>query len=184
MHSVQPDDIKIQNFTEADIELWVDYLHNSSAEFLKSFGVDKAKVPSKNVLVETLMKNLNSDGLVTNFVAIKFKDEIIGNHNVNHIVENESALFHAQIWKDSLRGKGIGQISYVKACDHFLKSLSLKKIIFKTPKGNVPAQRIKQKLGLVAIGSVIYENSFMFEPMDCLQYEIDQKMIDDLMMSY
>lgn len=80
-----------------------------------------------------------------------------------------------------MRGQGIGVFSYLKACDYFIKNLSLQKIIFQTPKINIPALRIKEKIGIPWLGDVIFDASVLIKPLDSNLYEVDRASLNILL---
>ncbi len=180
MEKVSSKDIIIKSCTSTDIEFIVEYLSNCSEEFLRSFGADKKKIPPKEILTENFKKLLDSQGIIRTFVIVWYKNKRIGHFNVNNIIENESGIFHGQIWDTALRGLNIGLISGIMACDHFFKELNFKKIIFKVPLINGPANRAIQKLGFSSLGVVTYEFALMIEPLSCNLYEVDKNRIQEL----
>lgn len=180
MVKIAPNDIQIRNCTAEDIESIADYLCNCSEEFLKSFGADKKKVPPKEILIENFKKNLDSRGILKNFAIGSYKGQSVGHSNVNNIIENESGVIHGQIWDPALRGIGASSISIIKSCDHFFDEFNFKKIIFKVPHINSPANRAMEKLGFSSLGSVIYEFPLMIEPINCYLYELDRKSLEEL----
>ena len=85
MEKVSSKDIIIKSCTSTDIEFIVEYLSNCSEEFLRSFGADKKKIPSKEILTENFKKLLDSQGIIRTFVIVWYKNKRIGHFNVNNI---------------------------------------------------------------------------------------------------
>ncbi len=166
-------DILVRKFTPEDITTVVDYFHGLSYEFLESLGIDKSKFFTRDQFIDHFNQIFRAKGNVFSFVIIELNGRCIGHHNVSDIRANEDGIFHSQIWYPELRGRGIGVISYIKACDYFMKHLELKKIVFKTPKINQAAKRLKEKLGLPILCETTYDSPLFFKPLVCYQYEVD-----------
>ncbi len=180
LHKVLPADIDVRNFTHRDIEPLVKYWTENSEEFWRARGVDKAKLKPKDEFTAVYEKALLEKDDIRNAAVIVFRGDPIGVHALTDIVENESAIFHAHIWYENYRGLGIGVFSYLKASEFFMKKLNLKKIIFKTPKINKSANRIKEKIGIPCLGDTIFEAPILIEPLKANLYEIDEKILSCL----
>ena len=86
------------------------------------------------------------------FLTITYKDKAIGSHTLSPLEEGDYGVFHAHIWKQEMRGKGIARITYPIACQIFMERFGLKRILFKTPIQNIAAIRVKERLGIRCIG--------------------------------
>jgi RimJ/RimL family protein N-acetyltransferase len=95
------------------------------------------------------------------WLAVLLDGQIIGTHSVSEVVEHQSAVFHAHLWKPELRGQGIATFTYPRAAKIFADRFDLREVLFKTPVGNVAANRIKEKLGLRRAGQTPVEYDFM-----------------------
>ncbi len=180
MEIINTDQNQIKPCSIEDIELIASYFSGCSEEFLRSFGADKKKVPPKDKLIEILKSHLNAEGFVSTFAIAIHQGKKIGHCNVNNIIENESGIMHAQIWDEKYRGVGVSTACLAKACEHFIDLFKFKKIIFKVPIINQPANRIMQKLGLISLGTSMYEFSMMIEPLVCNLYEVDHSKLVEL----
>jgi RimJ/RimL family protein N-acetyltransferase len=133
---IQPGDLRIRALEPCDIPRVVDYWTGNSAEFWRMRGVDKAKLSSHDEFVSGYERMFREGGKVPGTAVILLRGEPVGLHTLTDIVEGESAVFHAHIWSEELRGLGLGVYSYLKAAEFFFTTLKLKKILFKTPNRN------------------------------------------------
>jgi RimJ/RimL family protein N-acetyltransferase len=180
MSSISPDDIVIRNFQPEDIVPLVDYWTGNSEEFWRVRGIDTSKIKPRSEFIALYEKAFQERGDLKNFATIVFRGIAIGVHGIAEVVENESGVFHAHIWNDAHRGQGIGIFSYLKAADFFMKKFALKKIIFKTPKINISANRVKQKIGIPCLGDTIFESPILIKPLEANLYELDETLLTQL----
>ena len=156
---LDPHLISLRDLSEDDIPLVVRYWFHSPPGFIESMGVDFAKMPKEPDMERSLReKVLLNRALPTsklNALAIRYQNETIGFHTVNPFIEGDHGIFHAHLLKTELRGRGLGVITYPKACGVFLERFDLKRILFKTPVQNTGAIRVKEKLRIRCIGEEI-----------------------------
>lgn len=177
MGQINSEDVSIRDFLPEDIKPLVNYWTQSSAEFWKIRGVDKLKLPSEKEFTERYQDAFQNFGGVKTLAVIVFQGKSIGVHSLTELVENENAIFHAHIWDDENRKLGIGFYSYIKAAEYFIQKLNLKKIIFKTPKINAGANRVKEKIGIPCIGETVFESPILFSSLDANLYELDRELL-------
>lgn len=79
------------------------------------------------------------------------------------------------------RSKGIGYYSYPLSMDFFMKKMNFNKIIFKTPKINIAANKIKTKLNIPCLGDTIFDATVLIKPMEANLYEVDRELLDKLL---
>lgn len=178
---VAPSDVCIRDFLPEDILPCVDYWTGNSEEFWRDRGVDKSKLKSRDEFIAAYEHAFKQMGDVWFLCTIVYKDIPIGVHALTDLLEGKSGVFHAHIWDKNCRGKGIGMYSYLKAADFFMKKLKLKKIVFKTPKINVAANRIKQKIGIPCLGETTFESPILIKPLEANLYELDRPLLDQLL---
>ena len=180
MSKTKSTDVTIRDFLPEDIIPMVNYWTQNSAEFWKVRGVDKEKLNTEGEFTERYKNAFLNNGGVKTIAVIQFFGKAIGVHSLTDLIENESAVFHAHIWDEENRKRGIGFYSYLKATEYFMVKLNLKKIIFKTPIINIGANRIKEKLGIPKIGDTIFESPILFLPLEANLYEFDRDMLKKL----
>ena len=180
MNSTKSTDVTIRDFLPEDIIPMVKYWTQSSAEFWKVRGVAKDKLNTEGEFTERYKNAFLNNGGVKTIAVIQFFGKAIGVHSLTDLIENESAVFHAHIWDEENRKRGIGFYSYLKAAEYFMYKLNLKKIIFKTPIINIGANRIKKKLGIPKIGETIFESPILFAPLEANLYELNLELLEKI----
>lgn len=81
-------------------------------------------------------------------VTVEYLGRPIGVHFLDKMTGGD-AEFWAHFLAADARGKGIGAISWFKACQYFFDNVSsLQNLLFRAPKGNLFAQRLLKKLPL------------------------------------
>jgi len=162
---MNPKLVSLRDLSEAEIPLVLEYWFHSPEGFIESLGVDPAKMPAeedmKTGLIKKCQDNQKLPDSKLNAVVILYERRPIGLHTLFPMREGESGIFHAHIWDQTMRRKGIAQISYPLACKEFMKRFNLQKILFKTPKQNTGAIRVKEKLGIRYIGEEIVDFSII-----------------------
>lgn len=94
------------------------------------------------------LSDLSANPSVIPAVTVEYLGRAIGIHFLDRMVSGD-AEFWAHFLSPDSRGKGIGAISWFKACQHFFDSLdSLQNLLFRVPKGNPYASRLVKKLPL------------------------------------
>nr|BDT28266.1 GNAT family N-acetyltransferase [Bacteriovorax sp. HI3] len=180
MDKIKKDDISVRRFLFEDITPLVDYWTKSSAEYWRERGLDKSKLSSEKEFTEYYENSFKTSGGVRTIAVILFRGKPIGVHTLTDFIENESAIFHAHIWSDEYRKKGIGFYSYPAAIEFFMDTLSLKKVIFKTPLINAGANKVKEKLGIPCLGETVFESPVLIGPLEANLYEVDRELLQKI----
>lgn len=173
-------DVSVRVFQHEDIAPLVDYWTGSTEEFWRLRGVDKAKLKSRDQFIAAYEELFESKGGVPSIATILLRGQAVGVHSLTDIVPGDSAVFHAHIWHEENRHRGIAVYSYLKGSEFFFNTLGLKKIIFKTPKLNLGANRLKEKIGIPATGDTLFESPVLFAPLPATLYELDHEMLRKL----
>ncbi len=175
MNKINVNDVEIDSFSLEDVIHFTNYWHDTPKEFWEERGVTPNILISREEHIERLKKRVLSDSIC----SVIFKSQRIGVHILSHR-EEKSALMHSHYWKANYRGLGIGTIAYVKAMEWFFSNAELKKIIFKTPKKNIAANRIKDKLGIKALGEVMYKGPKLKNSVPAFLYEVNEENLQNL----
>ncbi len=164
--------ISIRKLLQSDIELICNYWFGQSPSYWTDLGVDITRLGTRENYCTKMNTDFDKSNGIQEIAIILLNGEPIGHHSLTHHIENESAIFHTHIWNSTHRKQGIATISYPKACLYFFQTLRLKKIIFKTPKINIGANRLKEKLGIKKISETIYDGPLLLKPLEANLYEI------------
>jgi RimJ/RimL family protein N-acetyltransferase len=156
---VDPQSIRVRDFSEDDMSQLIDYWYHSPRGFIEAIGIDPKKLLPEREFEKLVLDECRSNSLLTasksHLLTITYKDKAIGGHTLFPLVEGDHGVFHAHIWKAEMRGKGIAKITYPKACLIFMDRFNLNRILFKTPIQNIGAIRVKEQLRIRYIGEEI-----------------------------
>lgn len=173
--------ITVRNALPTDFEIIANYWTGNSEEYWKALGVDRSKISTKEEFLNRFAKTY-SEVHDLPMVCIICDDGVpVGLHSVTHPIEYESAVMHAHIFSSTNRKKGISYYSYPQAIDLFIKKLNLKKIVFKTPKINIGANKAKLKLGIHCLGETVFDAPILFKPLEANLYEVDCQFVAQLL---
>lgn len=149
--------VRVRDIEKGDIPFICNYWYHSPPGFIESIGVDTAKLPSEDDFAKSLNDKIESNRTLPesklNALAIVVDERAIGFHTLGPIIEGDFGVFHAHLWNQEMRKKGIALRSYILAAKIFISRFSLKKIVYKTPVQNTGAIRVKEKLGLRCIST-------------------------------
>ena len=148
--------VTIRDMESSDIPMLVDYWFGSPESYFEALGVDFSKMPPKSdfrsAMEQKCTDNTKAESPNISALIIDVDGKSVGFHALNPLEVGNEGIFHAHIWDPVFRGKGVGVRSYPLACETFMKRFDLKRIVFKTPKQNVGAIRVKEKLGIRKTG--------------------------------
>jgi len=154
--TIDPQKISVRDLAESDVPFVLDYWFRSPAGFVEGMGVDLRKMPTeaemKAGLTARIQENEKLASSKLSAVAITYDGRPIGIHTIFPVTEGDFGIFHAHIFDPEFRRRGVGLLSYPKACRVFFERFNLKKILFKTPLQNGGAIRVKEKLGIRVVG--------------------------------
>jgi len=134
----------VRPFAERDIDPLLDFYYRSprQAPAIQDFDFDK--FPQESQMRQQLFGLLNAPSIVT----VEHSGRAVGVHQLLDMKDGQ-AEFWAVLWNADMRGKGIGAVSWYKACQYFFDSFpSLHVLLFKTPKSNPFSERLAKKLPL------------------------------------
>jgi len=151
--TLDPALVAVRDLTLSDLPFILGYWFRSPPGFIEAMGVDPVKMPKESEMRAALEDKVRqTPPAKLNALVIAYDNKPVGFHTLHPLVEGDHAIFHAHIWDADFRRRGLGQHSYAKACRIFMDRFSLNRIIFKTPKQNTGAIRVKEKLGIRCIG--------------------------------
>ncbi len=159
--SVGHEFVAVRDFYEADVSPLVNYWYRSPQGFIETMGIDHEKLFPETQFRKLMLDTCEANTLLAvsklPVLTITYKGKAIGSHAMSPLVEGDHGVFHAHIWNPEMRGKGIGRITYPKACLIFMNRFDLKRILFKTPIRNIAAVRVKEDLDIRCIGEEIID---------------------------
>lgn len=144
--------VEIRNIQLADVPQMTKYWYESPPGFIESLGVDPKKMKTPDDFRAFMEDRCKAPENKRTGLVILFEGQPVGQHSVNPLVEGDYGIFHAHIWDDQFRRRGIGLKSYVLASKLFMDRFDLKRMLYKTPRQNIASIRVKEKLGMRFIG--------------------------------
>ena len=128
-------DVHVRPFSWNDIDRMVDYMFRSPRDLPFLRAIDFEKFPRENDY-RAMLNDIASSFAQKPWLTIEYKGQPIGVHPLTGF-DNGQADFHAHIWNSQLWGKGIGVVSWFKACAYFFEHLeSLETLFIRVPKDN------------------------------------------------
>jgi hypothetical protein len=155
-------DVRVRPFQAGDIHPWIEYLYRSprSSSFLQQLNL--SQFPNENDYRNQL-HDVVSNFAKSPWVTVEAKGHVVGVHFLTES-SGTSADFQAHIWNPEFSGKGVGVISWFKACAYFFESLAdLETIFFKFPSGDAGIRRFVSKLPLTKVGEEPLRSMFFRE---------------------
>ncbi len=172
------DEVEVRDLALADLDAYVEYWHRPGNPALSALGIDPRKVYPAKKMREMLALNIAGNAALPesklSTLAIVYAGRTVGAHELTHLVPGDSAVMHAHVWDDALRGRGIGLISYVKAMQLYCERFALESVRFETPKVNAAANRIKEKLGLRRTGSGTFDLPILAGAVETDSYAVER----------
>jgi RimJ/RimL family protein N-acetyltransferase len=176
------DAVSVRDVRESDIPMILNYWFRSPPGYLEEMGVDPAKMPTEagmeKMLREKVDENKKLPSSKLSAVIICYDGQAIGMHTINQLVEGDHGIFHAHICNPEFRRRGLGMLSYPKACRIFIDRFNLKRIVFKTPVGNIGPIRVKEKLGIRQIGEEVIGFGITKDNTPAKVFELTREEID------
>lgn len=122
--------LNVRDLQKQDIPAIASYWSDSDPEFLKSMGVDLAKLHTKEKFTYMLEEQLKSPLKEKNSYALIWEVDgnDIGHCNVDKINFGKEAFLHLHIWKNDFRRKGVGSELLRRSLPYFFENLHLKNI--------------------------------------------------------
>lgn len=170
--------IKIREIQASDVDLIADYWLLSGPEHLVSMGVDLDKLPQRESLVESIVKQLNVKDEQKQSLAMiaTLNNKPVGHCNVNQINFGEEATMHLHIWAAKNRKSGLGSEMVSKAIPVFFKRLHLDRLWCEPYSKNAAPNNTLLKIGFSYVkthrtipGSLNFEqevNRYVFKKED------------------
>lgn len=180
--------VSLSEITYQDVKLLMSYWYDSPEDFVKGMSVNRQGMPEREVFTKKLHEKIDAcqrnPNIKSNYLAIKLDSKTIGVHSLSDILDGESAVFHAHIFEQQLRGKGIGKISYLKAFGIFFKRFNLETLEFKTPIVNTASNKLKQSLGIEAVERIVLNKPHLLPGTEAIRYVLPYKRYENIYMNF
>lgn len=108
----------------------VDYFRSGSDAFLSGMGVERSKLPDRDVWLKLLGENheLPIERKNLYYLIWFVNDEPIGHSNINKIIFGDEAYMHLHMWKPDVRTKGYGFKLINQCLPEYFNTFNLKRL--------------------------------------------------------
>jgi RimJ/RimL family protein N-acetyltransferase len=123
--------VSIRPFTERrDYEGMIDYFVGADDALLLRMGVDRRKLPPRNVWLESaLLDHARSNAMKDRYyLAWDYDGTTIGHSSINKIKMGEEAFIHLHLWDAGLRRQGLGARYFNASVAEFMRLFQLKRL--------------------------------------------------------
>lgn len=133
----------------AEVGFRIDYFHNASDEHLRTLGVDRALLPTRDAwrafYEEDFARPVRDR---TNYLLVWERDgSVVGFSSADRIVIDKEAFMHLHILSPAMRGKGLG-VDFVKeSASTYFEVLGLERLFSEPNALNVAPNRTLQRAG-------------------------------------
>jgi len=158
--------LTVRELTFNDIESIANYWFNADEAYLKSLGVDIAKMPEREQFTAMLQSQValpydQKKGYVLTWEA---NGQPIGHSNVNPFTFGQDAYMHLHIWDPADRKKGYGVELIRLSLPYYFNNLKIKTLYCEPYALNPAPNRLLQKAGFTFVkeyvttpGSITFE---------------------------
>ncbi len=142
-------EITVREINLGDINLIADYWLKSEPEFLIGMGVDLAKLPGREGLVNMLTEQINLPLQEKKSFALiwELNGRPIGHSNVNAIAFGNHATMHLHIWQTNIRKQGLGSQLVKMSLPYYFEKLELQTLICEPYALNPAPNKTLEKVG-------------------------------------
>ncbi len=181
---MQYKNIRLRKIKLKDISYICDYWYRADESYWEERSIDSTKFSSEENFKLSLHGHISDSIEEKKLLILCYKKLAIGFFVLTDIFPGATGILHAHIWEEKLRGKGIMTVAYPMACLEFCKQLELHKILFETPVANIPANRIKEKLGIKPIKQVVARNKLLKPNTIASYYELERTSAEKMIVNH
>jgi len=142
-------ELSVREMVKEDIVLIIDYFVNADADFLKSMGADKTKLPNRAEWIKKLNKEFEKTNEEKEYYYIiwMIDNQPTGHSNINKIDFGQNATVHLHLWKSNNRAKGLGLQFLKRTVPFYFNNFKLKKLICEPKANNIAPNQALKKAG-------------------------------------
>ncbi len=141
--------LMVRAMTVSEIDLIIDYFHESTTEHLEMLGVDPTRLPSPKAWRQRYEHefSLPLRERTSMLIIWQLDDQPIGFSSSDKIVYGERANMHLHVVAPDQRNRGLGAECVRRTVDIYFESLELKCLFCEPNAFNVAPNRTLQKVG-------------------------------------
>lgn len=139
----------IREMALEEVDLIIDYFHDSTPEHLEVLGVDPTRLPSRKRWRERFAREYEQavHDRSTLLVVWELDDVPVGFSTADKIVYGEQAHMHLHVIAPQQRGSGIGSACVRETVDLYFEALALQRLFCEPNAFNVAPNRTLQSAG-------------------------------------
>lgn len=132
-----------------EVSIRIDYFHNASPEFLEILGVDRSRLPTKTVWLESYRKDFALPIEQRRGVQLLWlgDGQPVGFSSVDKISFGQQANMHLHVLEAGKRNSGIGTECVRQSASIYFELLELQRLFCQPNAFNVAPNRTLQKVG-------------------------------------
>ena len=147
------DQLHVREIEKRDVDLITDYWLTSDHDFLKSLGVDVAKLPSREGLQNMLNTQINTPLSEKSSYALiwEIDGKQVGHSNVNIIEFANEAKMHLHLWYPNYRNQGMGSQLVKMSIPFYFDKLKLQNLWCEPYALNPAPNKTLEKIGFIFV---------------------------------
>ena len=141
--------LSVREMTLANVEIRINYFHDSSDDHLRVMGVDRALLPSREDWYTFYKEDLalSIRDRTTYSLLWELDEQLVGFSSVSNIVFGKEAFFHLHILSPTQRGSGLGAEFVRKSAKVYFEVLKLERLFSEPNAFNIAPNRTLQRAG-------------------------------------
>lgn len=141
--------LTVREMRLAEVGIRIDYFHDSSDEYLRMLGVDRALLPTRDAWRAFYEEDFARPiGDRTNYLLVWERDgSVVGFSSADRIVFGEEAFMHLHIPSPTMRGKGLGADFVKESARTYFQALELERLFSEPNAFNAAPNRTLQRAG-------------------------------------
>jgi RimJ/RimL family protein N-acetyltransferase len=141
--------IAVREMKAKDAELIVRYFLDAAPDFLKTMGVDQAKLPPFEDWMKMMQSDLKKPVEEKQFFYViwMFENKPIGHSSINKIVYGQEAHMHLHLWGAEKRHQGIGTSLLRLSLPYYFRNFKLNELFCEPHALNMAPNKTLEGLG-------------------------------------
>jgi RimJ/RimL family protein N-acetyltransferase len=141
--------LQVREMQVAEVGVRIDYFHDSSDEYLRTLGVDRASLPSKEAWRAAYVEDVARPIEHRQGIALVWEldGRIVGFSTADRIVFGEEAFMHLHIVSPGQRRHGFGTEFVKESARYYWRVLRLQRLYSEPNAFNVAPNRTLQRAG-------------------------------------
>ena len=139
----------VQEMALQDVDIVIDYFHNSTPEHLELLGVDPTRLPPRSAWRERYVREYAKpiEQRETLLVMWKSGDQPVGFSSADKIVFGKQANMHLHVLRPEERNSGFGTACVARTAQLYFDALKLERLFCEPNAFNVAPNRTLQRVG-------------------------------------